>query len=124
MRKRKSLSPEKIGRWKYLAFDCTSVQVERLRDFFLNTKGCNYDWFGMIMSQVTPWRIKTPGKWYCSEWVAHALSYAGIIGIDKISSLERKDLSPGKIYHLLRSEASEVFDSLSNMNSPKEMLNV
>ena len=124
LKKRKSLSPERVGEWKYLAFDCTSAQVERLRDFFGKTRGCSYDWFGMIASQVTPWRVKTPGKWYCSEWCAHALAFAGIIDSSTIAAIERKDLSPGKIWDLLISEASGVLDTLSNMNSQKEMLDV
>jgi len=78
----------------------------------------------MIASQLTPWKIKTPGKWYCSEWVAHALTFSGIIDPAQISVLERKDLSPGKIWELLKSEASGVFDTLSNINSPKELLDV
>lgn len=126
LKKRNSITPEThmSGKWKYLAFDCTSAQVERLRDFFARTRGCSYDWFGMIASQLTPWRIKTPGKWYCSEWVAHALTFAGIIDSDKFSAIDRKDLSPGTIWDMLRSEASEVLDSLLNIKSNKEPLNV
>ena len=124
LKQRKLLSPERVGNLKYLAFDCTSAQVERLRDFFTKTRGCSYDWVGMIASQVTPWKVKTPGKWYCSEWVAQALIFAGIVDPTILLAADRKDMSPGKIWELLRSEASGVLDTLSNINSPKEMINV
>ena len=124
LKKRKSLSPERVGKWKYLAFDCTSVQVDRLRDFFCKTRGCSYDWFGMIASQLTPWGVKSPGKWYCSEWVVHALAFAGIINSSNIAAIERKDLSPGKIWEILISESSEVLDTLSNTKLQKELLDV
>lgn len=66
------------------------------------TQGCKYDWTGMIASQVSPFLIKRRNKWYCSEWIAHAMVNSRIVMWDDINVFDTPDLSPGKLYDILR----------------------
>ena len=65
--------------WDYLTFKLNwrkpvrEYQLRQLRKFIGETEGCKYDWIGMIASQFLPFLIKRRNKWYCSEWIAHAL---------------------------------------------------
>ena len=55
----------------------------------------------MIMSQLCPFLIKRRDKWYCSEWIAHAMVNSRIVMWDDLSLYNTPDLSPGKLYCLL-----------------------
>ena len=39
-------------------------------DLFRRTKGDDYDFIGILFSQVLPLGIQSKSKWYCSEWAA------------------------------------------------------
>ena len=39
-------------------------------DLFRRTKGDDYDFIGILFSQVLPLGIQSKSKWYCSEWTA------------------------------------------------------
>lgn len=87
--------------WDFIIFDASEKQIHSLKEFISETTGDGYDWPGMLMSQVLPFIIKSRQKWYCSSWIAHALSHAGIIKWRKLGIYEIPDLHPGKLYHLL-----------------------
>ena len=70
-------------------------------DFFNLTKETKYDWFGMLLSQCLPFRIKEKNKWYCSEWIAYALRIACVVDWKTIKIYERKDLSPGVLHEIV-----------------------
>jgi hypothetical protein len=93
--------------WDFIIFEASEKQVQSLKDFISETTGDGYDWPGMLMSQVLPFIIKSRQKWYCSSWIAHALSHAGIIKWRRLGIYEIPDLHPGKLHHLL----SKVKDS-------------
>jgi hypothetical protein len=87
--------------WDFIIFEISEKQLHSLKDFISETTGDEYDWPGMLMSQILPFIIKSRQKWYCSSWIAHALSHAGIIKWRKLGIYEVPDLHPGKLYHIL-----------------------
>ena len=90
--------PEK---WEFVEFPVSKDQLDSLYDFIEHTQGSRYDWFGMLLSQFTPYLIKRKEKWYCSEWIAHALVKSGVIHWSTLKIYDTPDLHPGKLYKLL-----------------------
>ena len=60
-----------------------------------------YDWFGMIASHLTSFYIKHDRKWYCSQWIACALTYAGV------HPLFYNKINPGKLFDILKVRTCE-----------------
>jgi len=87
--------------WDYLELMITIEELRALKDFISETTGDSYDWAGMILSQVLPFIVKGKNKWYCSQWIAHALSWAGIVRWRRLGIYEIPDLHPGKLYEIL-----------------------
>ncbi len=91
--------------WDFIDFDITEEQHETILDFYNETKGCKYDWIGMILSQFLPYVIKRRERWYCSEWIAYALRIAGIFDWKIIKIYDRHDLSPGVLHKIALQQA-------------------
>lgn len=93
--------------WDYLTFKLNwrppvkKYQLSQLDKFISDTEGSRYDWVGMIASQFLPYLIKRRNKWYCSEWIAHALVNSRILMWDDLRIYDTPDLSPGKLYNML-----------------------
>jgi len=81
--------------WSFIDIDVTPEQFKLILCFFEMTHGMKYDWFGMIMSHITSYYIKHDQKWYCSQWIACALTYAGV------HPLFYNKINPGKLYDIL-----------------------
>ena len=77
--RRDTSNSNKLYEWDFVDLTVTKEQVESILDFYDLTRNQSYDWVGMILSHITPFRIKHINKWYCSEWVAYALGLSGII---------------------------------------------
>lgn len=92
--------------WDYLEFLVTVEELRALKDFISETTGNGYDWIGMILSQILPFIVRGKEKWYCSSWIAHALSWAGIVRWRRLGIYEIPDLHPGKLYSILSQIAS------------------
>ena len=98
---------ENLEQWDFLSFDLNwrepvkEYQLAQLNKFISDTLGCKYDWIGMLLSQFGPFLIKRRDKWYCSEWIAHALVNSRIVMWDDIRIYDTPDLSPGKLYKVL-----------------------
>lgn len=98
--------------WDYLSFELSDrdpvrkYQLDQLYKFIEMTQGCKYDWVGMIMSQICPFLVKRRNKWYCSEWIAHAMVNSRIVMWDDLRLYDTPDLSPGRLYTLLTSHAA------------------
>ena len=94
--------------WDYLTFKLNwrepvkKYQLSQLNKFIGDTTGCKYDWVGMITSQFLPYLIKRRNKWYCSEWIAHALVNSRIVMWDDLKIYDTPDLSPGKLHSILQ----------------------
>ena len=99
--------------WDYLTFKLSwripvrDYQVKQLKTFVKKTSGSRYDWVGVILSNLTPFLVKKRDKWYCSEWIAHALVNARIVMWDDMDLYDTPDLSPGKLYELLLPHSEE-----------------
>tara|TARA_E500000305_G_scaffold91822_1_gene79681 strand:+ start:63 stop:581 length:519 start_codon:yes stop_codon:yes gene_type:complete len=100
------------SKWDFIDFTITEEQYKIILNFIEDTKGCKYDWFGMLLSQLLPFHIKQREKWYCSEWIAYALRIAGVINWRVIKIYDRCDLSPGVLYGISR--------QIANINNIKE----
>jgi len=104
---RKKSDVEDLNDWDYLSFKLSwrepvrEYQLEQLRKFIEDTRGSKYDWFGMILSHLSPYVIKRKGRWYCSEWIAHALVCSRVIMWYDMVIHDTPDLSPGKLYNIL-----------------------
>lgn len=79
----------------------SEYQLSQLSKFIEMTRGSSYDWIGMVLSHLSPFVIKHKKKWYCSEWIAHALVYSRIVMWDDMNLHHTPDLSPGKLYEIL-----------------------
>ena len=90
-------------KWDFVDLEITPEQREVILEFYEETKGCKYDWFGMIVSHLTSYKVKRKGRWYCSEWIAYALRTAGVISWKDIKLYERHDMSPGALYKICSS---------------------
>ena len=90
--------------WDFISFDLSwrepvrNYQLKQLNSFISQTNGAKYDWAGMILSQVFPYLIKHRDRWYCSEWIAHALVKARIVMWDNMHIYRTPNLSPGKLH--------------------------
>jgi len=97
-----------LNDWDILSFELSwrepvrDYQLGQLYNFIEETKGAKYDWLGMIMSQMFPYLIKHRDRWYCSEWIAHALVKARIVQWDNLQIYRTPNLSPGKLYEILK----------------------
>ena len=91
-----------IENWDFLSLEVNEDQVQIINDFFDETEGCRYDWWGMILSQFLPYRIKRTNRWYCSEWIAYALRISGVVDWKIIKIYDQADLSPSRLYEIVQ----------------------
>lgn len=92
--------------WDFIELGIEKEQYRIILDFFEDTKGQGYDWVGMLLSQFLPCKIKHKRRWYCSEWIAYALRIANVINWRVVRIYDRRDLSPGVLYSIIK-EANE-----------------
>ena len=110
--KRISLESQKQN-WDYLTFSLNwrppvrEYQINQLNKFIQKTLGSRYDWIGLIFSNLTPFLVKKRDRWYCSEWIAHALVNARIVMWDDMDLYDTPEMSPGKLYELLLIHADQ-----------------
>ena len=104
-------SVKNLNGWDYLTFPLSwrqpveEYQLRQLNSFIEKTEGAKYDWVGMILSQTCPYLIKHKERWYCSEWIAHALVNCRILMWDDAKIYRTPNLSPGKLYEILKDHA-------------------
>ena len=105
-RVRRALFPHKGEgeNWESIEIEVSRKQFKLILCFFEMTHGMKYDWFGMIMSHLTSFYIKHDKKWYCSQWIACALTYAGIY------PLFYNKINPSKLYDILKVRVNDVDD--------------
>ena len=96
------------AKWTFIEFDITEEQRAQILEFYEMTKGCKYDWFGMIMSHLLPWRVKRQGRWYCSEWVAYALRISNVLDWRNVRIYRQPRLSPGWLHNVCASSPRSV----------------
>ena len=113
------ISPEDSGRvrrtkqqerdkevWESIEIKVTPKQLRLLLCFFEMTHGMKYDWLGMLLSHLTPFYIKHDKKWYCSQWIACALTYA------RVHPLFYNKINPGKLHDILSIRVCEKNNNL------------
>jgi hypothetical protein len=80
--------------WDYLSIE--GVSETRIKEFFKQTKGRNYDWAG-ILGFILP-LADAEKKYFCSEWVAKALMIGGYSNLYKY---KESNISPQRLYDIL-----------------------
>jgi hypothetical protein len=100
--RKKTISGMQTKDWDFVNISVTEKQLSALRSFIESTKGQGYDWVGMIASHLTPFKVRVPNKWYCSEWVAYALSVSKILKWKDIKLYNIPRVPPGRLYTMLR----------------------
>jgi len=104
---------QNLNDWDFLSFDLSwrepvkEYQIKQIYSFIEETSGARYDWVGMILSQIFPYLIKHRDRWYCSEWIAHSLVKGRIVKWDKLQIYKTPNLSPGKLYEILKDHKPE-----------------
>lgn len=87
--------------WEFINLEVSQEQFKLILCFFEMTHGMKYDWFGMLLSHLTPFYVKHDRKWYCSQWIACALTYASV------HPLFYNKINPGKLYDILKVRVCE-----------------
>jgi len=87
--------------WDYLTLKITEKDYKKFLNFFEQTQGLKYDWFG-IFGFISPISDRED-KYFCSEWVTKALI---IVGINKLFPIEPSKTSPNRLYKLLNKNES------------------
>lgn len=82
--------------WDFIEINVDREQLIRVVSFFTQTHGQRYDWLGMCLSYLTPFYIKHNKKWYCSQWIATALTISGVF------PFMYNKINPGKLADILR----------------------
>ena len=90
--------------WEFVEIEVDQQQLDVIQEFYEYTKGCKYDWIGMLLSQFLPFHVKRKGKWYCSEWIAYALRISCANDWRIIKIYDRADLSPAVLYEIVRAK--------------------
>ena len=81
--------------WDFIDIVVDQIQLVKITSFFTNTHGHKYDWFGMVISYLTPWFVKHERKWFCSQWIATCLTISDVYSFNYIK------MSPSKLYDML-----------------------
>jgi hypothetical protein len=82
--------------WDFIEINIDKQQLTRIVNFFVETHGQRYDWLGMCLSYLTPFYIKHNKRFYCSQWIATALTISGVF------PFMYNKINPGKLADILR----------------------
>lgn len=83
--------------WDYLDVPMSSAEKERLKAWCISELGCDYDWRGLVLSQVIGLRREDPEKWFCSEYCT-----AGLQHIGRLPGVKPCCVSPNRLSRLMR----------------------
>jgi hypothetical protein len=78
----------KPERWDFVRLH--NVNEKAIETFYKLTKDAKYDYYGATVNQVM--KIEKPmwsERWYCSEWIATALSNAGDYNLEEYISMNK-----------------------------------
>ena len=95
--------------WDFIDFEVSKAQADSIIRFYNLTKGSAYDWVGMTLSHVTPFKVRHTKKWYCSEWVIYALEYARVIR-ERLCVKNR--LHPEEVYNILKEYSQMIAEEI------------
>ena len=96
-----------LEKWDFVTIDITEEQHTSLMEFYENTKDNVYDWWGMLLSQFTPFKVKSKNKWYCSEWITNALVLCGVLNWNSVNIYDKIDMRPSDLYEIVSEHISD-----------------
>jgi len=63
--------------WELYTLPVTAAQLAQVEAFAAAELGCAYDWRGIFLAQLLPFRREDPERWFCSELSAAVLQQLG-----------------------------------------------
>ena len=84
----------KPSNWDFVNLNVTEQQYSTMLDFFKETKGCKYDWIGMLF--------------------AYALRVSGFFNWQVIKLYDQCDLSPGVLHKLIMKQKRKNNENLED----------
>ena len=97
--------------WDFVDLEITNKQHATILDFIEETKGCRYDWVGMLLSQFLPFSIKRRSKWYCSEWIVNALVLCGALNWSSVHIYDKIEMRPSDLYEIVSEHMTDEIQS-------------
>ncbi len=78
-------------------WDTITVQADTrtAMDWLSARVGCRYDWSGILLSELLPFKRQANSRWYCSELACALMQAAGVM------AKRRKTVSPGVLWRLM-----------------------
>lgn len=94
---RKKKIPIDLDKWDYFVINLKHpAKFKWLETFYQLTKDSKYDWYGIFLSQILPFGIEDPNKYYCSEWILYFLKHILYLPINIDQA------SPSRLYRVLK----------------------
>lgn len=81
----------------FIDINITAEQEQRIREFCVGEVGCAYDWKGIILSMILPFKKADAEKWFCSEICVAALQIIGLL-----QGVKPQCVFPNKLSKLLK----------------------
>lgn len=83
--------------WELVDLDVPIERELKIKEFIIKQLGKDYDWKGIFLSQVLPFKSEDPTKWFCSELCMASFKYAGYFP-DEVAS----KIHPGRFYKCIQ----------------------
>lgn len=83
-----------------------SVHPTTVESFYNKTKGCKYDWLGIVLGLFFNFRIGSKTRYTCSEWVAECLDSE----LDCFYPKNYITITPQDIYELVLKKGGNKID--------------
>ena len=84
-------------KWDVVTISCGDTAISALKSSAEAKLGKRYDYYGIMFSQVLPWKGDKADRWFCSEFVYDTLITAGVLPAE----YKPEEVSPGKLYKIL-----------------------
>lgn len=92
-----NLSYPSPAKWDIIEIPTTVEEEIAIKAFCYRELNCKYDWLGIFLSQVLPFRREHPDRWFCSELCAAILKLLGYLRDRRAC-----EFSPGSLARALR----------------------
>jgi len=91
-----------LDHWDFVEIkNVNSTNAEKIVKLVKEEIGKKYDYLGIFLSQIFPFEIQNPDKWFCSEIVSYLLKNSGIKDIEYILNYHPQYYNPGNLFDRL-----------------------
>jgi hypothetical protein len=85
--------------WTYVDIALTVEEENVIRIFCKSKEGSDYDWTGVVLSQILPLSINDPKRFYCSEIITICLHLIGLL-----NSIKPTATNPANLLRIVKNE--------------------